>query len=459
MKRKFRNKKNENEKVTLLSSKSNIVNKRKSHKRQKYTKREYNKKEKSLFICLLLLIAIVIIFFISKKLIMKNIKNLLNLNESKLLKYNKIDYNINLTNINKIGELVWKNESMDISKIRDEITSYLHINMSFINNSYYYKAENPKVSLIITLYNQENFLPMIYTCILKQSLFEIEIIFIDDASTDNTTKTVNDYMIRDKRIIYLKNNINKGAFFSRNKAIYEAKGEYILILDPDDLLINDILIKAYKTAKQYDLDIVQFYMFVGKYNKPTLWKQLKYKGGILRQPNIKNIFYYCITRNLVDKFVRKEVFIKSIEFMDEKYKNDRFFIHDDDVAFFGLINVAQSYGFLEQAGYFYSFTNPKSRMNFIHSKDYIDKTFRSLFSIMKYYYEKSGNNEFEKNKIAFNFFENKVYKNFLNDADKVSEGFDFFNEVLDLYLNCPFYSSLQKAKLSKFKDKINDRKF
>ena len=98
-------------------------------------------------------------------------------------------------------------------------------------------------------------------------------------------------------------------------------------------------------------------------------------------------------------------------------------------------------------------------MNFIHSKDYIDKTFRSLFSIMKYYYEKSGNNEFEKNKIAFNFFENKVYKNFLNDVDKVSEGFDFFNEVLDLYLNCPFYSSLQKAKLSKFKDKINDRKF
>ena len=137
MKRKFRNKKNENEKVTLLSSKSNIVNKRKSHKRQKYTKREYNKKEKSLFICLLLLIAIVIIFFISKKLIMKNIKNFLNLNESKLLKYNKIDININLTYINKIGELVWKNESMDISKIRDQITSYLHINMSFINNSYF----------------------------------------------------------------------------------------------------------------------------------------------------------------------------------------------------------------------------------------------------------------------------------------------------------------------------------
>ena len=77
---------------------------------------------------------------------------------------------------------------------------------------------------------------MIYTCILKQSLFEIEIIFIDDASTDNTTKTVDDYMIRDIRIIYLKYNINKGAFFSRNKAIYEAKGEYILILDPDDLI-------------------------------------------------------------------------------------------------------------------------------------------------------------------------------------------------------------------------------
>ena len=239
------------------------------------------------------------------------------------------------------------------------------------------------------------------------------------------------------------------------KAIYEAKGEYILIIDPDDLIINNILIKAYKTAKQYDLDIVQFYMFVGKFEKPYLWKQLKYKPGILRGPDIKNIFYYCISRNLVDKLVKREVFIKSIEFMDEKYRNERFYAHDDDVAFFGLINIAQSYGFLEQVGYFYSYANPKSRMNFIHSKEYIDRTFRSIFCIMKYYYEKSGNNKFEKNHFAFDFFEKKVLKLYLKDVGKINQDFDFYNEVLDLYLNCTFYTVEQKSKLITFKNKLN----
>ena len=160
-------------------------------------------------------------------------------------------------------------------------------------------------------------MPTIYTCISKQSFKDIEIIFIDDASKDNTTNKIKIYMEKDKRIVYLKNDINRAAFYSRNKAVYESKGEYILIIDPDDLLLNNILVKAYDTAKQYNLDIVQFYMMTGTFEKCTIWRQLRYRKGILYQPEIKNIFYYSITRNLVDKLIRREIFIKSIEFMDE----------------------------------------------------------------------------------------------------------------------------------------------
>ena len=125
------------------------------------------------------------------------------------------------------------------------------------------KENIQKFILVITLYNQAKYLKLFYTSIQIQELKDIEIIFVDDASNDNTSSIINKLMEKDKRIIYLKNNINKRTFYSRNRGILEAKGEYILIIDPDDLLINNILIKAYETAKKYDLDIVQFYVIAG----------------------------------------------------------------------------------------------------------------------------------------------------------------------------------------------------
>ena len=79
---------------------------------------------------------------------------------------------------------------------------------------------------------------------MNQSLKEIEIIFIDDASIDNSSLDVENLMEKDKRIVYLKNKKNRGQFYSRNKAVLYSKGEYVIIVDPEDLLLNNILIKC-----------------------------------------------------------------------------------------------------------------------------------------------------------------------------------------------------------------------
>ena len=151
--------------------------------------------------------------------------------------------------------------------------------------------------------------------------------------------------------IYLKNDIKRRAFYSRNRGILKAKGEYVLVIDPDDLLINNILIKAYETAKQFELDIVQFYALRGYFESPKLWKELKNKGGILKNnEEIRNNFYFCISRNLWDKLIRKEIYIKSIIFMNKQFYNQIYYINNDDTAFFGLLHVAKTYGFLEQIG-------------------------------------------------------------------------------------------------------------
>ena len=110
---------------------------------------------------------------------------------------------------------------------------------------------------------------------------DIEIIFVDDASTDNSSQIIHSFIKKDKRIIYIKNKINKGAFYSRNQGILLSKGKYILIHDPDDLLLNNILMKSYEISEYYNLDIIQFYVIRGSYINNKIWKKNKYKSGIL----------------------------------------------------------------------------------------------------------------------------------------------------------------------------------
>ena len=105
---------------------------------------------------------------------------------------------------------------------------------TFKNKEDLYKRENPKISLIIPVHNQEKCIKKIYTCIEHQSLKDIEIIFIDDLSKDNSWEEIKKLMEIDKRISYIKNKENKGAFYSRNIGVLNSKGEYIFLVDIDD---------------------------------------------------------------------------------------------------------------------------------------------------------------------------------------------------------------------------------
>jgi glycosyltransferase involved in cell wall biosynthesis len=132
----------------------------------------------------------------------------------------------------------------------------------------------------------------------------LEIIFVDDCSLDNTTQIIARLQKKDKRIILLKNKNNKGPFYSRNKAVIFARGEYIQFVDSDDILINNILEKAYLIAKINNIDIIQ-YKFIKKkkkfvifdestsfniINQPELSDQMYYGKGKLMQDNYSNIF-------------------------------------------------------------------------------------------------------------------------------------------------------------------------
>lgn len=363
------------------------------------------------------------------------------------------------------GKLYWNNEtSLEIDKINEEIKNFT-TKLSFKNKADFEKRKYPKISLVITLYNQEKNIKSIYASIQKQELKDIEIIFIDDNSEDNTHMIIKKLMKKDKRIIYIKNFINKRAFYSRNKGILKAKGEYILCVDPDDILVNNILLKAFEAAKKYDLDIVHYYALKGYYESPKLWGELKYKSGILKSNDeIRDNFYHSISRCLWDKLVKRNIFRKSVKFMKKEFYHELYYINNDNTAFFGLLHTAQTYGFLEQIGYFY-ITRPNGSYYYRKDPKNMNLIFRSIFNNMKYFYMQSNNNTFDKSYLAFEYF-NKSMRLFGKYLPYLNDGLDYILDIIRLYLNSSYFNHTQKKKMKLFelefierrKETINDSK-
>jgi len=96
----------------------------------------------------------------------------------------------------------------------------------------------PKISVLMTVYNEERFLAESIESVLNQTFNDFEFIIVNDGSTDNTENIIKDYMKKDKRIICIKNEINKG--FNNlgnvvNMGLKKARGKYIARIDADDI--------------------------------------------------------------------------------------------------------------------------------------------------------------------------------------------------------------------------------
>ncbi len=114
--------------------------------------------------------------------------------------------------------------------------------------------KNPKISVIVPVYNGEEFLSQCLDSILAQTLQDIEILCVNDGSTDNSLKILKGYAKKDKRIQII-NQKNQGLSASRNNAMKIAKGEYLSFVDADDYINEQFLEELYNSAIKENADI------------------------------------------------------------------------------------------------------------------------------------------------------------------------------------------------------------
>lgn len=126
---------------------------------------------------------------------------------------------------------------------------------------------NKKVSIIVPVYNAEKYLKRSIESILNQTYKDLEIIIIDDKSTDNSKKIIQKYASSDNRIRTFFSEINQGVSKSRNIGMKSVSGDYILFMDADDYIVKNAIEKMVNASLKYKADIVDNYHLIIYNNK------------------------------------------------------------------------------------------------------------------------------------------------------------------------------------------------
>lgn len=113
-----------------------------------------------------------------------------------------------------------------------------------------------KVSIIVPIYNAAVFLPQTIQSIRQQSYQDLEIILVNDCSTDNSLTIINDAANKDNRIIVVNKKVNEGEDYARFSGLEKATGDYIAFLDADDWLTKDAVKNLLEISNTHNVDIV-----------------------------------------------------------------------------------------------------------------------------------------------------------------------------------------------------------
>ena len=131
------------------------------------------------------------------------------------------------------------------------------------------------VSIIVASYNKEKFISETINSVINQSYKHWELIIVDDCSTDSTASIISEFVNNDNRISMYRNINNRGANFSRNYALNIAKGEFVIFLDADDLLVETCIEKRLRVIENSVYDFCVFTMGVFKHkigDSKFLWQ-------------------------------------------------------------------------------------------------------------------------------------------------------------------------------------------
>lgn len=265
--------------------------------------------------------------------------------------------------------------------------------MQFINSVPFYnfmKRESLLVSVVIPMYNVENYIKKCASSLFEQSLSNIEYIFVNDASTDSTVlileKILDLYPNRKNQTKIISHSTNRGSVVSRHTGLQSSSGKYILFCDSDDWVSPEMLLRLLMEAEGGQYDIVYCNYLVVSHGENRICVQTVYSSKIAY---IQAIIAGELGGYLWNKLVKRElyervVFSMGYDMWEDLYISIQLFCYAEAV---GSVNAALYYYNQENLNSIVHSCSPKRLYAMVENVRLIESFLTSYNIEMKTYLE------------------------------------------------------------------------
>ena len=281
----------------------------------------------------------------------------------------------------------------------------------------------PKVSIVIPVYNVALYLREALDSVINQTLKDIEIICINDCSTDNSLEILKEYALKDSRIRIVEQTTNQGEVVAKYVGAKLAKADYIGTLDPDDYINPNMYEVMYKRITDDKSDAVFCNIRQVDENNIPL------KKGVCVTKNNKTVLFndkriYKINVGTPNKLIKKELFLRALNFTErdiwkDVYQYWRCFTYSDYKV--SLVN---------ESLYVYRIRNN----SITHSHTPIEIEWKNFYKTIDLLLDyMTLNNRYESNKKGFWIFVRKVIKNLFKNKVEYKKAIDEIYHLVKKY--------------------------
>lgn len=323
-------------------------------------------------------------------------------------------------------------------------------NLKRYNKINIFRSKNPYISICIPVYNMEKYLEKTLLSIINQSFKELEIIIVNDNSNDNSKKIIENFQLENSKIRIINHFKNLGVYNSRIDAALNSIGEYILFIDPDDMLLNPYLIEElFNYNLKYNLDMIEFIVYHQEEKNNKIYIPIyhefnhyhNFKKKIIFQPDLSDIIFYIpntknytsiICRTIWNKIIRKSLLINSILYIDNSFHKIYLITADDTPLNMINFNFANNYSNIKIPGYLYNIRgNSMSRIDKEYNHNLIvAKNFLIYFKFFyKYILDFKKDLNFLLYDLKLTYLYLLIFKK-LNSKEYILHTTEFFNVII-----------------------------
>ncbi len=232
------------------------------------------------------------------------------------------------------------------------------------------------VSIIVPVYNVEKYLARCLDSVMAQTYENLEIILVNDGSTDRSAEIAARYIQQDSRMRLIDHESNRGLMRARQTGYMAAKGDYITFCDSDDTMPADAIQNLLTVALEGGYDIVSGeILFIPVHGSPRKFRhRMSFEGGGDPVEIYKAVLKRKLTHNLCSKLIRREIL------QDYSYRTyDHFTISEDGLLFYQIAEHCKSLKHIKTIVYNY-YQNLQSSMNVRFS----EKAMRNIMLMLAY---------------------------------------------------------------------------